>query len=191
MDLEAAPYVVLDVETTGLSPDKGHRICEVGAIRLEGGKEAGRFHSLVNPQREVDAAAREQHKISDEELKQAPTFDGIAPDLRRFLAGAVIVAQNAPFDLSFLNAEFVRCGMARLASPAVDTIPLARRVRPGLRSYNLDNLALAFRVAVKERHRSIADCEITVEVFRQCLRSLSQRGEVRTLEDLVRKGASK
>lgn len=188
MDLDATPYVVLDVETTGLDPSEGHRICEVGAIKLSGGRESARFHSLVNPERDVEPAAREQHKITDEELRGAPAFAKIAPELRQFLAGAVIVAQNAGFDLSFLNAEFARCAMSKIGSPAVDTIALARRVRPGLRSYNLDNLALAFRLKVTTRHRSIGDCELTAQVFLECLKSLTQRGEVRTLEDLLRKG---
>lgn len=197
MDLDAVQFVIVDVETTGLSAESGHRVCEVGAIRVVGGRESGRFHSLVNPERPVDEGARKQHGITDEELKGSPTFASIVGEFRPFLAGSVLVAQNAGFDLSFLNAEFVRCGMGKLSTPVVDTIPLARRVRPGLRSYNLDNLALAFRLAAPVsgggsklgRHRSLGDCELTLQVFLECLKSLRQRGEVKSIEDLVRRGA--
>ena len=191
MDLDSAIFVVLDVETTGLSARSGHRICEIGAIQLKGDRESDRFQTLVNPEREVDPGAFQQHRIGAEELSGAPKFAEIAKDLRRFLAGAVFVAQNAPFDRGFLDAEFERCGMSKLACPVIDTIPLARRVQPGLRSYNLDNLALAFRLTIKDRHRAMGDCEATAEVFRQCLKSLRQRGEVRKVEDLLRRGGAR
>jgi len=191
VDVNAASYAILDVETTGLDPAAGHRVCEIGAIKLAQGNEAARFQTLVNPEREVDPGARAQHGIAQEDLLAAPTFSRIAADLRRFLAGCVLVAQNAEFDLSFLNSEFERCGMTRLAAAVIDTIALARRVRPGLRSYNLDSLAATFRVPVRNRHRSIGDCEVTVQVFLECLKALRQRGEVRTVADLVSRGAAR
>lgn len=183
MDLPTAPFVVIDVETTGLSPEN-ERVCEVGAIKYVAGKEQDRFQSLVQPNCRVSEGARAQHHITDEMLRDAPTFEKIAPDLRRFLAGSILVAQNAGFDLSFLNAEFQRAGMARLALPAVDTITLARRVRPGLWSYNLDNLARQFKVDFTQRHRSIGDCEVTGIIFWKCLEELRPR----SIEDLVKKG---
>ncbi len=185
MDPRSAPFVVIDVETTGLDPEQ-ERICEVGAIRVVGGREEGRYHSLVRPDRPVSDGARATHGITDDMLRDAPPFGEIAPDLRRFLAGTVLVAQNAEFDVSFLNAEFLRSGMAKLAVPAIDTIALARRVRPGLGTYKLDNLARHFNVAVGERHRSLGDCEITAQVFWKCVEAL--RPPPRTVEDLIRKG---
>lgn len=189
MDIDASPFVVLDVETTGLSPDKGHRVCEFGAIRIVGGREKDRYSTLINPERDVDPKARQQHGIRDEELQKAPVFSRVSADLRRFLAGAVLVGQNIEFDLNFLNSEFARCGMSKIAAPAVDTIALARRVKPGLPTYNLDTLAQEFRIKVTDRHRSIGDCEITVAVFLECVAALRRRGEVRSLKDLVMKGA--
>lgn len=188
MDLDAATFTVIDVETTGLDPASGDRVCEVGAIKMQVGKELGRFETLVNPERPISEGARAKHKISDEMVRESPTFAAVAPKLRPFLAGTVLVAQNAGFDLGFLNAEFVRAGMAKLSVPAVDTIPLARKVRPGLSTYNLDNLAFHFGLKFNARHRSIGDCEVTAKIFLDCLKALRQRGEVRTLEDLVRKG---
>lgn len=183
LDLKSTPFVVVDVETTGLDP-AAERICEVGALRLVGGKEQARFQSLVQPNHPMGAEARQKHGITDEMLKDAPTFDRIAGELRKFLAGSVLVAQNAEFDVGFLNAEFVRAGMTKLAMPALDTILLARKARPGLSSYNLDNLALHFRLRFKERHRSIGDCEVTGGVFWQCVEALRPK----TMEDLFKKG---
>jgi len=182
-DPRSAAFVVIDVETTGLDPER-ERVCEVGAIRLVGGKETGRYHSLVQPGMPMPERARATHGISDEMLREAPTFDRIAGEFRKFMAGSILVAQNAEFDVSFLNAEFVRVGMSRLAMPALDTIALARKVKPGLPTYNLDTLAFQFKVKVRERHRSIGDCEVTGSIFWQCVEALRPR----TLDDLLKKG---
>ena len=180
MEIGAATFVVLDVETTGLDPSSD-RVCEIGAIKVQQGRELGRYHSLVNPERPIPAEATRKNNISDAMVKAAPTFSAIAPDLRRFLAGTVLVAQNAEFDLNFLNAEFARAGASRLPVSTVDTMALARAARPGLSSYRLDNLANAFGAKFSARHRSIGDCEVTAVVFRECLRLL----RTRTVEDLV------
>jgi DNA polymerase III epsilon subunit len=186
LDPKTTAFVVIDVETTGLVPGDD-RVCEVGAIRLVGGKEEGRFHSLVQPTRPMPEIARSKHGISDDMLKDAPTFDKIAQDLRKFMSGSILVAQNAEFDVSFLNAEFLRAGMTKLALPALDTILLARKVKPGLPTYNLDTLAYHFKVKFKERHRSIGDCEVTGVIFWQCVEALRPK----TMEDLLKKGMIK
>jgi DNA polymerase-3 subunit alpha (Gram-positive type) len=186
LDPRTATFVVVDVETTGLEPER-QRVCEVGAIRLVGGQEKGRFHSLVQPGIPMPDGARAAHGITDEMLKDAPPFGRIAADLRQFMAGSILVAQNAEFDVSFLNAEFLRAGMTKLAMPAVDTILLARKAKPGLPTYNLDTLAYHFKLKFRERHRSIGDCEVTGSIFWQCVEAL----RIRTMEDLLKKGMIK
>jgi DNA polymerase III epsilon subunit len=188
VELESAMFVVLDVETTGLSHEQGHRVCEVGAIKVRSGKEIERYHSLVQPGIPVPEEARKIHRITDEMLKEAPPFATIARPLREFLAGTVMIAQNARFDLGFINAEFLRTGLGRLTIPVVDTVTLARRVRPGLSGYSLDRLAHHFQITVDTRHRALGDCEVTVQVFLHCLKTLRQKGDVRSVEDLVKRG---
>lgn len=188
MELESAMFAVLDVETTGLSHDQGHRVCEVGVIKLRAGKEIDRYHTLVQPGMPVPAEATKIHRITDEMLKEAPSFSLIARPLREFLAGTVMIAQNARFDLGFINSEFLRTGLGKLAIPVVDTVTLARRVRPGLSGYSLDRLAHHFQIPVDARHRALGDCEVTVRVFLECLKTLRQKGEVRSVEDLVKRG---
>jgi DNA polymerase III epsilon subunit family exonuclease len=186
LDLRTAPFVVVDVETTGLNPAT-ERVCEVGALRLVNGREEGRFESLVRPDHPVSPGARAQHGITDAMLRGAPPFGEIAAELRHFLDETILVAQNAEFDLAFLNAEFRRAGMTPLPNAAVDTIVLARKARPGLATYNLDNLARHFRLEFSERHRSIGDCEVTAEIFRQCVEILRPK----SLEELLRRGAAR
>lgn len=181
-------FVVIDVETTGLSHEQGDRVCEVGAIKLRAGREIERYHSLIQPGIPIPDEARKIHKISDDMLREAPPFSLIARPLREFLAGAVMIAQNARFDLGFINAEFLRAGLGKLAIPVVDTVTLARRVRPGLSGYSLDRLAHHFQIPLDARHRSIGDCEVTVRVFLECLRTLRQKGDIRSVEDLVKRG---
>jgi DNA polymerase III epsilon subunit len=188
MELESALFVILDVETTGLNHDKGDRVCEIGAIKVRAGKEIDRFHSLVQPGIPMPEEAAKIHKISEEMLKDAPSFTSIARPLREFLAGSEMIAQNARFDLGFVNSEFVRSGHGRLTIPVVDTVTLARRVRPGLSGYSLDRLAHHFQISVDTRHRALGDCEVTVKVFLECLKTLRQKGEVRSVEDLVKRG---
>jgi DNA polymerase III epsilon subunit len=188
MDLESAMFAVLDVETTGLDPALGHRVCEIGAIKIRAGKEMARYHTLVHPGIPIPDEARKIHRISDEMVKEAPLFAAIARPLREFLAGSVMIAQNARFDLGFINSEFQRTGLGRLTIPAVDTVTLARRVRPGLSGYSLDRLAHHFQIPVESRHRALGDCEVTDRVFLECLKALRQKGDVRSVEDLVRRG---
>src|SRR5688572_959365 len=188
MELESAMFAVLDVETTGLSHEQGHRVCEIGAIKLRAGKEIERYHSLVQPGMPVPEEATKIHRITDEMLKDAPIFGAIARPLREFLAGTVMIAQNARFDLGFINSEFIRSGLGKLAIPVVDTVTLARRVRPGLSGYSLDRLAHHFQIPVDTRHRALGDCEVTVRVFLECLKTLRQKGDVRSVEDLVKRG---
>ena len=183
LDLSTTNFVVLDVETTGLKPATD-RVCEVGAIKYMAGKEKDRYQTFVDPERPMPKSARAVHGITEEMLSDAPPFEKIAPDLRKFLAQTVLVAHNASFDVSFLNAGFERAGMSRLMIPVVDTIALARKVRPGLWSYNLDSLAKHFRVKISDRHRSIGDCEVTGKIFWKCFDALRPK----SLEELVRKG---
>jgi len=185
-DPRTYPFAVIDVETTGLDPER-ERICEAGAIRFEDCRETGRYHSLVRPDRPVPDEAIALHGINNDMLRDAPPFARIAADLRRFLAGTILVAQNAEFDVSFLDAEFLRAGMTRLTNKAIDTIALARRVLPNLGSYNLDRLAREFKVEVRERHRSLGDCEVTAGIFWKCVEALRPADD----KALVRMGTRK
>src|SRR5215471_690450 len=101
--------VVLDTETTGLEPEDGHRVIEIGAVELMDRKLTGRrFHHYVNPQREIDDGALSVHGITQDFLIDKPLFGDIADELHAFVNGAELIIHNAPFDLMFLDYELSR-----------------------------------------------------------------------------------
>jgi DNA polymerase-3 subunit epsilon len=160
--------IVIDTETTGLNPEDGHRIVEIGCIELERGVPTGRtWHRYVNPERPMPSAAEEIHGITDALLADKPPFATVADELVGFLGDAPLVIHNAAFDLGFLNAELARCGRTALApARVVDTVELARRKYPGLPA-SLDALCKRFSIdlAAREKHGALVDARLLAEVY--------------------------
>ncbi|NTU79910.1 MAG: 3'-5' exonuclease, partial [Chloroflexales bacterium] len=138
--LEDLPLLFLDLETTGLDLASGHRVCEVALLRERAGSEEGRLDCLLAPGRLLDPRAAAVNGLRDEELAAAPLFAAVAPATEALAAGAVLVGHNVAFDLAFLAAELGALGRPPLASPSLDTLPLARRLLR-CRSYSLAALA--------------------------------------------------
>ena len=182
--LEDASFCVVDLETTGLSPARS-RICEIGAVRIEALELAGSFQTLVNPRERLPLEIARLTGIDDRELRRAPAL-GLAT--RRFLgfAGeAALVAHNARFDLSFLDAAVLRLGDRRLAAPVVDTVWLARRLLAGRASrFGLASLAHFFGTGTRPRHRALPDAEATAEILLRLIGLAQERG-ARTVGDLT------
>jgi DNA polymerase-3 subunit epsilon len=182
--LDEAPIAYLDVETTGLSPAHGDRVCEVAALRCEGTTVVDALQQLVNPQRPVSPGALAVHGISDATLSLAPTFDTLADDLAELLEGAVFVGHNAAFDLDFISSEF--CLLRRSLPPiiALDTLRLARQTYR-LPSFGLGALAAALGVDHAGRaHRAMADVLLTRGVMERIMLDLRPLG-VRTVADFM------
>ena len=160
--------IVLDTETTGLDPESGHRIVEIGCLELINRIPSGKvFHAYVNPEREMPSGAFEIHGLSDEFLSDKALFGAVADDLLAFLADSMLVIHNAQFDLGFLNAELGRIDRESLpASRAIDTVGLARRRFPGAPA-NLDALCRRFGIdnAARTRHGALLDAELLAEVY--------------------------
>lgn len=162
--------IVLDTETTGLEAKDGHRIIEVGAIELVGRRlSERRLHRYCNPERDSDEAALAVHGLTREFLADKPRFSEIAEELAEFIRGAEVIIHNAPFDLSFLDAEFARLGRAPFAEHCervTDSLRLARELHPGKRN-SLD--ALCERYSVSNRHRTLhgamLDAGLLAEVY--------------------------
>ncbi|MEC4749387.1 DNA polymerase III subunit epsilon [Methylomicrobium sp. Wu6] len=163
--------VVLDTETTGLSPEQGHRIIEIGCVELVNRRLTGnRFHVYINPERAIDDGAIEVHGITNEFLEDKPSFAGVARDFMAFVEGAELVIHNAPFDVGFINHEF-----ALLADPLApitnycevfDTLAFARQKHPGQRN-SLDALCKRYGVdnSHRELHGALLDAEILADVY--------------------------
>lgn len=127
-------HVILDIETTGLSPRRGHRIIEIGAIAVENGHPAEEFCSLVKIDRKIPPEVQRIHGITDEMLANEPGAEEVIPRLYNFLGDGVIVAHNARFDLGFLRHEFARLSLP-LRYRSLCTLEMSRRLYPRLPDY--------------------------------------------------------
>jgi DNA polymerase-3 subunit epsilon len=163
--------VVLDTETTGLEPELGHRIIEIGGIEVVNRRRTGRvFHRYLWPDREIDSGALEIHGITGEFLKGQPRFAEIAAELLEFIRGAELVIHNAPFDVAFLDAEFGRLDEPRVTVAEqcllLDTLQLARQMHPGQRN-SLDALCRRYSIDNSQRdlHGALLDADLLLEVY--------------------------
>ncbi|MCB1801319.1 MAG: DNA polymerase III subunit epsilon [Gammaproteobacteria bacterium] len=167
---EAVRQIVLDTETTGLEPEQGHRIIEIGCVELVERRLTGNnFHIYLQPDREIDAAAIEVHGITNEFLADKPRFADTVEDLMDYLRGAQLVIHNAPFDVGFLDAELARIsGAGNIAAhcTVLDTLVLARKKHPGQRN-SLDALCGRYDVdnSRRDKHGALLDAEILADVY--------------------------
>jgi DNA polymerase-3 subunit epsilon len=164
-----------DVETTGLSPAYGDRICEVGLVLAQDGEPVETFQSLVNPGRALSPAAARVNGLTDAILRQAPPFAAVAPALLERLAGATLVCHNAPFDLGFLQAELARLGLSYRPPAVIDTLELAR-LYFAFPSNSLGRVAAALGVENSQAHRALGDALTTLQVLGRMLERLEQTG---------------
>jgi len=129
--LRETPIAVLDIETTGASAEFGHKIIELGIVRIERGQVVRRYEQLIDPQRKVTKVVTALTGISQAMVDGKPTFSQQLPAAMEMLRGAAVMGHNIRFDLSFLNREFRRCGMSlkdELSdAPVFDTVRIARK----------------------------------------------------------------
>ena len=160
------PIVMLDFETTGLSPDMGDRITEVAALRIVGGKVVERYVSLINCNVRIPSFITGLTGITQAMVDSAPPVDQVVPELLDFIGGDALSAHNASFDEKFLRAEAARLGLAPRHQSLVCSLKLSRRVFPNLASYKLGNLSgqLGIRFA-SAAHRAESDAEVAAQVL--------------------------
>ena len=158
-------YVVIDVETTGLSPERDG-IIEIGALLIRNGEEAEEFQTLVKRDSPLSADVVRLTGITDEMLaaEGIPLSEAIN-GLVAFVANRPIVCHNADFDCGFLISEAKRCGVKLFRSSCTDTLALARRRVNGVKQYSLGHLCEYFGIDVGERHRALPDCKLTFRLF--------------------------
>ena len=162
--------IFLDTETTGLSPDAGDRIIEIGCVEMLNRRLSGRtLHFYVNPERRSHEDAIKIHGITDEFLADKPLFASIADELIEFVAGAEIVIHNAGFDVGFLNEEFRRIGRPKFpgfVAQITDSLTMAREMFPG-KANSLDALCKRLEVDNSNRalHGALLDAGLLAEVY--------------------------
>jgi DNA polymerase-3 subunit epsilon len=162
--------VVLDTETTGLEPEQGHRIIEIGCVELVDRRLTGNnFHQYLQPDREIDAGAIEVHGITNEFLADKPHFADLAADFVDYVRGAELIIHNAPFDVGFLNHELRLMGHQSLVGDlcaVTDTLVMAKKMHPGQRN-SLDALCKRYDIdnTHRELHGALLDAEILADVY--------------------------
>jgi DNA polymerase-3 subunit epsilon len=152
------PLIFLDVETTGIAAAHD-RITEIGLVEVANGEFVGRWGQLVNPGKSIPPFIQTLTGISNEMVRDAPTFEQFAPELLRRLEGKILVAHNARFDYGFLKNEFGRLGMA-YRSRVLCTAKLSRKLFPEHRRHNLDSLIERHGFSCNARHRALGDAEV-------------------------------
>ena len=166
--------IILDTESTGLDPDKGHRLIEIGCVEFLNRVPTGKvFHTYLNPERDVPEEAYRIHKLSTEFLKDKPLFSEVHQDFLLFLGEDSLVIHNASFDLKFINAELKRVNLPFIPlSRATDTVLLARRKFPGSPA-NLDALCSRFKINISQRsaqgHGALLDAQLLAKVYIELL----------------------
>ncbi len=180
-------YVVFDLETTGFSPDKD-AIIEIGAVRVEKGAVTDRFSTFVNPKVPIPFRIEELTSIRDDMVMDAPVIEDILPRFMEFCRGAVMVAHNAEFDMSFIRKNCERQGTA-CSFTVIDTVALARILLPNLNRFKLDTVAKALGVSLDNHHRAVDDAACTAEIFVRFLKMLRERG-VETLDGVNQMGVA-
>jgi DNA polymerase-3 subunit epsilon len=162
--------IVLDTEVTGLRPDEGHRIIELAAIEIDGGGiTENRFHQYFNPERDVDEDASEVHGLTLDRLITEPLFSSFAHEIADFIHDAELIIHNAPFDISFMNAEFMKVGLPPVESICkivTDTLVIARNQYPGKKN-SLNALCERFGIDYSHRtqHGAMLDAELLAAVY--------------------------
>jgi DNA polymerase III subunit epsilon len=170
--------IVFDTETTGLDPDQGDKLIEIGCVELIGGVQTGKtYHQFVNPERDIPDAATAIHGITLQQVRNCPVFGEIADDFLAFIGDAPLVAHNAEFDFKFINAELRNINRAPVPmSRMIDTMHMAKRQFPGAR-VSLDSLCarLGVDTSTRTKHGALIDSKILADVYIELLGG-KQRG---------------
>ncbi|TCJ13196.1 DNA polymerase III subunit epsilon [Parasulfuritortus cantonensis] len=163
--------IVLDTETTGLNPELGHRVIEIGAVEVVNRRVSGRtFHTYLNPDREIDAGAVEVHGLTSDFLADKPRFPDVVAEFLDFIGQAELVIHNAPFDVGFLNSELRRLNrddeLRQHCAGVLDTLKMAKELHPGQKN-NLDALCRRYEVDNSGRayHGALLDAQLLAEVY--------------------------
>ena len=162
-------YIVLDTETTGLDPDDGHKIIEIGCIEiLNRNITNNTFHKYINPNREIDVEASKIHGLTNNFLKDKPVFEEIYLELREYISNSPIIIHNAPFDIGFLKKEHTTASANDkfLDNEIIDSLKLARKISPGKKN-TLDALCERYSIDNSDRtlHGALLDAKLLAFVY--------------------------
>ena len=177
-------YVLLDLETTGATPLRD-RITEIALVRFDHGIETARWQTLVNPETPIPPFIQNLTGITDDMVRDAPTFAEVAPLLLDYLEGSVLAAHNARFDHGFLKSEFKRIGVT-LRQKVICTVKLSRKLYPQHYSHGLDAIIQRHGLTCSARHRAMGDVEMLIGFLQAANAELGTEQVRATAESLMR-----
>lgn len=183
----ADEFVVFDIETTGFSPVE-NKIIEIGAVRVEQGKIVSRYSTFVNPKVPIPFHIEKLTSIHDDMVIDAPEIETVLPEFLDFCKGAVLVAHNAGFDMSFIIENAARQGFPTDFT-YVDTVGISRVLLTGQNKHTLDAVAKTLGISLENHHRAVDDAEATAEIFLKFIQMLNEKG-ITTLKDVNAMGVS-
>lgn len=183
--LNKATYVILDLETTGLSA-RHDKIIEFGAVKIKEGLVLDSYQTFINPKISIPKKIKDITNISDDIVGSAPTLKMVIPKILNFLGDAILVAHNATFDISFLNEALKNLGFPILTNPYIDTMNLAKCIQPNAKSYALGAVARSFDLGYDEgiAHRADYDARILADVFLNLTGRLDEYKKIFRHQDL-------
>ena len=157
-------YIIFDIETTGLDSSYDE-VIEFGAIKVKNNKIVSKFNSLVKPKNEIDEYITELTGITNEMVKDAPTIEEILPDFMNYIGNDILIGHNVNFDINFIYDNLYRNKFDVLTNDFIDTMRISRKLLPELPHHRLIDLAKYFKIDLTNNHRSLKDCEITMNVY--------------------------
>jgi len=184
--LATARIVVFDTETTGLSPSTDH-VLEIAAVATEGGRETGRFETLVDPGVPIPPELTAIHGITDDMVRGQPSFAEAGRAFLDFAGESILAAHNAPYDMAMLYRPLLDAGLEPAGNPVIDTCRLARRLIEAP-NYQLSTLAEVLGIPLDGAHRAMPDVLACSALLQACLARL---GEAATLADVERASSAR
>ena len=184
MQIKDATFVVVDLETTGLSPVH-NRILEIGAVRMRGDLAEDTLHEIIDPGHPIPRQVTRITGISDADVYGAPPVEDVLPSFIEFLDEAIFVAHNCEFDWKFIAAELQRAGLPSLENRTLCSLRLARRLLSGLPSKGLGSLIQFFDIPISARHRALEDALATQKVFAKLISRLETQFSITEVDDLL------
>ncbi len=183
--LEEANFCVIDVETTGLSPVY-NGIIEIGMVKVSGLKIVDKYHSLINPGKDIPFFITQLTGISNEDVYDSPFFEDIADKIIDFIGEDILSGHNFAFDASFLRKEFRYCGKDAVTNPAVCTLKLARRLYPTLKSKSLSSVCKHLNLHNSGAHRALGDAEVTAKLLIKIIKEIKKQYSLKSADELIK-----
>ena len=186
-EIDKIPYVIVDIETTGLEP-KTSEIIEIGAIKTEGKTAKDAWQTLISYSQDLPPEIIRITGINNDMLKEMPSIDKALEEFMSFADGHVLIAHNSDFDVSFLKHHISKYLKREIDNKVLCTLKLARILVPGLKNYKLGTIAEHFQIPIPSAHRAMGDCEVTYGLWNKLIDILISKNiqSIDRVEEMMR-----